>query len=306
MLSFDFVPDSARNGCISIGNFDGVHRGHRIMLDSLVVLARQVRTHTVAVTFHPHPVAVLRPDFAPPILTDIPERIRLLKQAGMDHVVVLPVTSELMAMSARQFFDSFVVNQLQARGMTEGVNFRFGRNRLAGTSELQQMCDAADIRLQLTDIVTTESFEISSSRIRKLLVHGQIAEACTLLGHPYTISGVVSAGAGRGTGIGFPTANLERIPTLVPSAGVYAGLTTINGTNYVVAVHIGPNPTFADGRHKVECHIDQFTGSLYGTELSVQLIAEVRTLQSFASPAELVAQIEVDVQSCRRIVSPYL
>ena len=295
------VSEAVRGGCAAIGNFDGVHRGHREMLQTLVAMARNLSTHSVVVTFHPHPMSLLRPEYAPPLLTSIPDRIRLLRQAGVDHVVVLPVDAELFSMTTEEFFESFVLYQLEARGLVEGVNFRFGRDRLGGAQELRGLCKAAGIRLELTELVAEHAEEVSSSRIRSLIKNGRLSAACELLGHAYSLRGTVQHGAGRGASLGFPTANLTGIQTLMPAHGVYAGIVRIGKNRHEAAVNIGPNPTFGDWNDKVECYIDQFSGSLYGQELVVQLLSEIRGLLTFPDVDALSRQIERDVAVCRQV-----
>lgn len=297
--------EAACGGCIAIGNFDGVHRGHRRMLSVLKQLAARQKTHSVAVTFHPHPITILRPEFSPPLLTTIAERTRLLKQAGIDFVVVLPVTQQLLSMSASEFFDEFVIGTLQARGMVEGPNFQFGHDRGGNVQDLAEMCRRVSIPLRIVDLVSDRDTEISSSRIRRAIAVGDLRDAVQLLGHPLRIQGVVQAGDGRGSLLGFPTANLEQIQTMVPQHGVYAGSTHLNGRRYVTAVSIGPNLTFGGAETKTECFLDGYEGSLYGCQLDVDLIAEVRQLISFPGPESLVQQIRLDVAACRKIVAEY-
>lgn len=290
-----------RGGCIAVGNFDGVHRGHRQLLRSLRELAAAENTHSIAVTFHPHPMAILRPQSAPPLLTTIQHRTELLRSAGVDHVLVLPVTPQLLAVSADVFFESFLIRSLNVRGIVEGENFRFGRDRLGGIDDLRKLCDAAAVPLRVVELSGEYDREISSGRIRRLIAAGDVTSAVSLLGRSYSISGTVVRGAERGRTIGFPTANLAEIATLIPGHGVYAGTCQIGSRKHVAAVCIGPNPTFGDSTSKVECHIDDFIGDLYDQTLSVELWQQVRPLEQFRSVDELIAQIRADILACRAI-----
>ena len=302
MTILDFhVPESACEGCIAIGNFDGVHRGHASMLQQLRSSGREISGPAVAITFDPHPIAVLRPEFTPPVLTTIEDRKRLLRQAGADEVVVLPVTSGLLEMTAEQFFRDVIVGKLKARGVVEGPNFHFGKDRRGDVDRLLELCRSQGIQCHIAKSFDDAGSMISSSRIRELICARAMAAAVELLGHPYRISGTVRHGAGRGRTIGFPTANLAEIQTLLPAHGVYAGTTEIDGHRYPVAISVGPNPTFGEHREKVECHIDGFTGNLYNQKLSIDLLKEVRALQSFGSVNELISQINSDIETCRRI-----
>ena len=292
--------------CVAIGNFDGVHLGHTAMLRELRQLASEQGTSAVAVTFDPHPIAVLRPEFTPPVLTAISDRIELLRAAGADSVIVLPVTKSLLEMTAEQFFHNVIEDTFHAKGVVEGPNFRFGKNRDGDTAMLEQYCQQAAISFRVVNPVESNGQLISSSRIRELICERSLRQANQLLGHPYRLTGVVRQGAGRGAGIGFPTANLANIETLLPAHGVYAGQVVLNGIRYPVAVSIGPNPTFGEHREKVECHIHNFTGDLYGQTLHVDLLSEVRPLESFNSVDELVRQIRSDVEATCRIVEQSL
>lgn len=298
------IPESAQSACIAIGNFDGVHRGHARMLAALRGLASEVGERAVVVTFDPHPIAILRPEFSPPVLTTIAERTRLLRACGADDVVVLPVTRELLNMSAEEFVADVIVEQFRARGIVEGPNFRFGHDRQGDVTMLRRLCDLARIQCRIVDSLDESGQMISSSRIRELLCTRALRSAIAMLGHPYRITGIVRRGARRGSLLGFPTANLAEIETLLPAHGVYAGVAGVAGTDYPAAVSIGPNPTFGEHREKIECHLDGFHGDLYDTRLSVDLLAELRPLRSFASADALVTQIRADVDDCRRIARP--
>lgn len=298
------IPVSAeqRHCCIAIGNFDGVHRGHSAMLRELRALAGEQGTSAVAVTFDPHPIAVLRPEFTPPVLTALDDRIELLRAAGADSVIVLPVTTALLEMTAEQFFSNVIVDTFQAKGVVEGPNFRFGKDRVGDTLMLEQFCRHAAIACRVVNPVETNGQLISSSRIRELICKRSLRLATELLGHPYRMTGVVRQGARRGSTIGFPTANLANIITLLPAHGVYAGVVVLDDIRYSAAVSIGPNPTFGEHREKVECHLHNFKGDLYGRTLKVDLLAEVRPLESFHSVNDLVRQIETDVKAACEIV----
>lgn len=294
------------HGCVAIGNFDGVHLGHAVMLKTLRELAAEQGAQAVAVTFDPHPIAVLRPEFTPPILTTVEDRIALLCAAGADSVIVLPVTKSLLEMTAEQFFHAVILDTFHAKGVVEGPNFRFGRDRKGDTAMLQGICERASVPCRIVSPVETNGQFISSSLIRELICSRALRQAVELLGHPYRMTGVVRRGAGRGAGLGFPTANLLEIATLLPAHGVYAGRTTLDGRDYPVAVSIGPNPTFGEHREKVECHIDGFCGDLYDRKLQVDLLSEIRPLQSFDSIERLVQQIREDVETTRLKQPPFV
>ena len=293
------VPDSALHGVITVGNFDGVHCGHQHMLKALCEIASVHAAPAVVVTFDPHPLSLLRPDAPLPRLTSIARRTQLLRDQGADEVVVLPVTHDLLQMTADEFFTEILVGQLAAKGIVEGPNFHFGRGRKGNVEHLARMCRNAGVVFQVIHAVEDDGRLISSSRIRKRLDEGRVLDAVAMTGHPHRISGVVARGAGRGNQLGFPTANLEGITAMLPSNGVYAGTAAVDGNDYVVALSIGPNPTFDDDRLKVECYLHGFDGDLYDQTLEVDLLSEIRPLCSFDSVDALVAQIESDVEQCR-------
>jgi riboflavin kinase/FMN adenylyltransferase len=293
------VPQSALNGIVSVGNFDGVHRGHQQMLKTLREIAAEHSAPAIVVTFDPHPLSLLRPDAPLPRLTTIERRTALLREYGADQVVVLPVTKQLLQMTADDFFHQVLVEQLSAAGIVEGPNFRFGRDRSGDVDRLADLCQSKNIAFRVIQPVDDEGQMISSSRIRTLLSEGRLCDAVAMTGHAHRISGVVSHGAGRGRQLGFPTANLENIRVMLPTNGVYAGTANIAGRQYVAAVSIGPNPTFDDNRLKVECYVDGFTGDLYETELNIDLLSKIRSLCSFTSVEELTQQITTDVKQCR-------
>lgn len=292
------VPDSALQGVVTVGNFDGVHRGHQQMLKRLRETAEKQSARAVVVTFDPHPMSLLRPGAPMPRLTTIPRRTELLRQYGADEVVVLPVTHELLLMTPDEFFRRVLVRRLSAATVVEGPNFRFGRDRSGDVHHLRDLCRQADIDFHVIQPVADEGRMISSSRIRTLLSNGSLREAVAMTGHAHRISGSVSRGAGRGNQLGFPTANLDGVRTMLPSTGVYAGTADISGTQYVSAVSIGPNPTFADSRMKVECHLVDFAGDLYNQTLDIDLLADIRPLISFDSVEKLTEQITSDVERC--------
>lgn len=300
------ISDEATRCVVAVGNFDGVHFGHQQMLQQICDDAAKLQRPSVVLTFDPHPVTVLKPGTSVPRLTTIPERIRLLKRHGADHVVILPATSKLLEMTARQFFDDVIVNQLKAVGMVEGPDFRFGKNREGDIALLGQLCGDHGIGLRIIDGVESQDLLVSSTRIRRLISEGDVLQASSLLRRPYAIGGTVVSGAARGRELGFPTANLSDVEVLLPADGVYAGFAEVEGGQFAVATNVGPNPTFEDGNRKVECHLLNFKGDLYGKHLSVHLLQRIRGLTQFRNADELMNQIAVDVEETRRVYSQHI
>jgi riboflavin kinase/FMN adenylyltransferase len=290
---------SLRGGYVSIGNFDGVHRGHQAMLNVLTSRARSDNVPAVAVTFDPHPIALLKPDAAPPALTTIERRAELLGRYGVDVTLVVPTDLSLLALTAEEFFDTIIRGKLQARGLVEGPNFFFGRHRSGNITVLRTLCANHGLSFDVAPPVTVDEQLVSSSVIRSLLETGDAAHAVRLLGHPHRVSGLVAHGAERGRTLGFPTANLTGVTTLVPGNGVYAGWAAVGNERHPAAVNIGPNPTFADASRKIEAHLLDFQGDLYGLILHVDIQDRVRDVRRFGSADELRAQLEHDIQTVR-------
>jgi riboflavin kinase/FMN adenylyltransferase len=294
------LPDRDRGGAVAIGNFDGVHLGHRRIVERLLQRARQAGGSAIVFTFDPHPVRLLRPGECPPPLTWTERKAELLADLGVQRVVAYPTDEALLRLSPREFFDRIVVQALASKAMVEGPNFFFGHNREGNVDVLRALADAAGMTLDVVEPVVADGDVVSSSRIRRLVAAGDVSAAARLLTAPYRIRGMVTHGAGRGARIGFPTANLEAVDTLLPAAGVYAGRAWIGGQAWAAAVNLGPNPTFGEQALKVEVHVLDFDEALYGQPLEVEFVERLRDIQSFASADELVRQLRLDVAAARR------
>lgn len=295
-------PEECRGGAISFGNFDGVHRGHAALLSQLGRQAKELGCSAVAVTFDPPPLRLLHPELFQPVLTTLPERIRLLRECGATHVLILRTTHELLQLSAREFFHEVVCGRLQTRGLVEGENFGFGRNREGNVGLLRDFCTDAGIPLAIVPPqIAGDGGVISSSRVRHALLLGRVEEVIGLLGRPYLLTGEVARGQRRGQTLGFPTANLERVATLIPVDGVYAVRAGVGQQVWPGAANIGPNPTFGEQARKVEVHLIGYRGDLYGQSLRVEFLARLRDTRPFAGPAELVEQLHRDVADARRV-----
>jgi riboflavin kinase/FMN adenylyltransferase len=295
-------PDSCRHGAVTIGNFDGVHRGHAALLAETNRLAHRLGGPAVAVTFDPHPIFLLRPANAPPLLTTLADRAALLEQAGIDHVVILRTTPDMLRLSAREFFDRVIRSSLATRALAEGTNFAFGRGREGDIALLTRMAEEVGIECVTVPPLVVDGRVVSSSAIRSSLGEGRPREAATLLGRAYRMTGTVIAGQRRGAGLGFPTANLGDVATLVPTDGVYAVRAFHEGRAWPAAANIGPNPTFAEQQRKIEVHLIGFRGDLYGRELTVEFIDRLRDTRPFAGVEALLAQLREDVDRARQLV----
>jgi riboflavin kinase/FMN adenylyltransferase len=300
IVSLAQVSDANRGGVISIGNFDGVHRGHAALLAEVRRLADRLAGPAVALVLDPHPASILRPQHSPTRLSWIERRAELMESQGIDFLVVCKTTPEFLRLSAQTFFESLVVGQLAAQAMVEGPNFFFGRDRGGDVPLLRTLCQQAGIGLAIAAPSNANDEMISSTRIRRLLTAGRVAQANELLGSLYRIRGRVVGGAERGRTIGFPTANLADVDVVIPAPGVYGGFATVEGRRYQAAIHIGPAPTFQDdGTSTIEVHLLDFAGDLYGTLLLVDFVAGVREIARFDSADQLAEQLARDIETIR-------
>ncbi len=293
-------------GAVTIGNFDGVHQGHAKLLEQLILRAREVDGPAIVLTFDPHPVRILRPELAPPPLTWTSRKAELLSDLGVDATVVYPTDKNFLDLSAEQFFEEIVMQRLGAKALVEGPNFAFGKDRGGSTELLQSLCDTHDVQLQIvTPLLAGDQF-VSSSRIREAITVGDVDTASEMLTRPYRVRGMVTHGMNRGATMGFPTANLVGIDTLVPAVGVYAAVAWWQDNPFAAAVNIGGNPTFAEEEHKFEVHLLDFNEAIYGQMLSVDILSRLRGVETFDDKDALLAQVQQDIAAVREITLPWL
>lgn len=284
---------------MTIGNFDGVHLGHARLVERLKARAAAVGGPALVFTFDPHPVRILRPDRAPPPLTWTDRKAELLAALGVDAVVAFPTDAAFLRLGPREFFDRIVRGALEARAIVEGANFFFGRDRQGNVELLQQLCREAGMLFEIVEPVVIDGQVVSSSRVRNLVAEGRVEEANRLLTRPYCIRGRIVHGAGRGARLGYPTANLGEVTTLLPAEGIYAGRARLDGLWRPAAVSLGPNPTFGEGGLKVEAHLLDFGGDLYDRWMELDFLARLRGIVRFSSVDELLAEMQRDVATTR-------
>jgi riboflavin kinase / FMN adenylyltransferase len=288
---------------VTIGNFDGVHRGHQVLLRRAVHAAHDAGVRAVAVTFHPHPAAVLRPGSEPPALQPLDERIAGLAEAGVDLVLVLAFTAELAALSAEAFVSRVLVDRLRATRVIVGTNFRFGHRAAGDVVTLVELGGPAGFTTEAVTLLEEEGAAISSSTIRGQLAAGEVDWVAGALGRPFTLTGEVVAGDGRGRTIGVPTANLAVPGGLqLPADGVYAGWAEAGLLRAPAITNVGVRPTFAGGDRSVEVHLLDATADLYGETLTVSFEHRIRAEQRFDGVDALVAQIRDDIASARALL----
>jgi len=303
--SFDPVPPPWRGAYLAVGNFDGVHLGHAGLIGRLRALADADGAPALALTFDPPPSAILRPGLQPPPLTWPERRAALLIEAGAHEVGVFNTGPWLLGLTAREFFDRVVIGQFAARGMVEGPTFGFGRDRGGDAALLGSWCAAAGLAFEVAAPAEVDGRLVSSSEIRARLAEGDAVGAARLLGRPHRVRGIVERGAGRGAGLGFPTANLGAVDTQVPADGVYAGLARIDGHGppRPAAAHVGPNATFGASDRTVEAHLIDYRGDLYGRPIELDLIARLRPTVKFDGVDALIAQMSLDVDKARNLLT---
>jgi riboflavin kinase/FMN adenylyltransferase len=299
------LPEDCQGGAVAIGNFDGVHRGHARLVKQLRNRASAVGGPAVVFTFDPHPVVLLRPQAAPHPLTWAERKTELLGQLGVDAVVAYPTDLDLLTLSPRAFFERIVLDGLRARAIVEGPNFHFGRDRQGDIQLLDRLCREHDLTLEIVSADTEGDILVSSSRVRKWISDGDIDQARRMLTQPYRVRGMITHGAKRGRTLGFPTANLEAVDTLLPGFGVYAGRAYAADKTWPAAINIGPNPTFAEQAVKFETHLIGFQGSLYGQTLEVDFLSRLRDIHPFDSVDQLKRQLDADVLSVEKLVEKW-
>lgn len=301
VVGFEIIPPEAKGGAITIGNFDGVHRGHRELVSRLRRMADQVSGPAIVLTFDPPPSHLLRPESAPPSLTWMERRAEILFDLGVDVLCVCTTTYNLLELSAESFFRQILIEKLGISAIVEGPNFRFGKDRLGDIELLGEFCQQYEVELSIASGQSDDGEWISSSRIRTMIAKGEMAAANRLLVEPYRLKGLVVHGEARGRQIGFPTANLEQVPVMIPAPGVYAGRGFVNGQAFPAAINIGPNPTFGEAINKVEVHLIHFASDLYGQHLELELFEKLRSIHAFASKDELIEQLKVDSKRAQQI-----
>ncbi len=285
---------------LTLGVFDGLHLGHQEIMRKVVERARAVDAVATAITFDPHPRAVLYPDSAPPMLQTLDQRLANLEVLGIEQTIVIPFTREFSGQPAENFLADIIYDRLQAREVYLGKGFAFGKDRGGNIELLRVMSEKLGFIADEVEEVQLRGMRISSSKIRKLLAEGYVNLARRLLGRPYGVEGVIIRGNRRGHTIGFPTANLKPQNRVIPKFGVYATATLIDGSWRKSITNIGVRPTFeSDADPSIETYVFDFDGDLYGDVLRVRFLHRIRDERKFNGIDELKAQIEKDSNRAR-------
>ena len=289
---------------VAVGNFDGMHIGHQAIFEIARRQADERGLDVVALTFEPHPTAFFRPDEALPRLSPPPHKFELIGDYGADAVVALTFDEDFASKSPAEFVESVLVETLAAKHVVVGEDFRFGKKRAGDTESLQKLGEPLGMTREVADFVQWKEEPVSSTRIREAIEHGEMADAQAMLGRPFRIFGRVVRGDARGRKLGFPTANMETADMAIPPVGVYATTLARRGQKHWRSItNIGRRPTFGGGDITVETFVlDESVDEdleLYGDEVELDVYRRIRGEREFDSPAELVAQIERDVDQVR-------
>jgi riboflavin kinase/FMN adenylyltransferase len=294
--------DLPQHAVATIGNYDGIHRGQRAILERVVARARELSAPSALITFDPHPLAVLRPREAPPRLTTRAQKEKLVEAAGIDFLLVLAFDAELAARPAEEFARRFLGQQLALRELHVGKGFRFGKRREGDVALLERLGAELGFRAEGVDEVRWEGAPVSSTRIREALLEGRVEDAMAMLGRPYELVGEVLRGDRMGQKLGWPTINLRIEDALVPHDGVYATRVKLPGfpSPFDAATNIGTRPTVYENFHRVvESHILDFSSDVYGQVVALSFYRRLREERIFPSIMDLSAQIGRDVEATR-------
>lgn len=298
------LPRDDRPVIVTVGTFDGVHLGHWSVLREIGSRAAACDGRSVLVTFDPHPLRIVRPAAAPPLLTTLEEKKAVLAESPLDYVVLVAFTPELRRYSPRRFVTEFLLGRLGMSELVIGYDHGFGRGRSGDVDTLRAIAAECGFRVDVVEAVNTEETAISSTVIRRALLEGRLRDANRALGRPYPIAGVVVRGDGRGRDLGFPTANIvvAGADKLIPGAGIYACWANVGEQRFMGALHIGPRPTFPGAEPTVEVHLLDFDDSIYGQRIRLELVEALRAVAAFDTVETLKEQMARDVDRTRRLL----
>ncbi len=297
-------PAAVQPSVATIGFFDGVHRGHRFLLDHVIAEARADGLASMAVTFDRHPRQVLHSDYVPQALSKPDEKLQLLAATGIDYAAVLHFDRDMAACGARDFMRDILRDGLGVRRLVIGYDHRFGHNRAEGFDDYVRYGSALGMTVEQAPALDASGEQVSSSLVRRLLLAGDVERAASCLGRPYSVSGVVVGGYREGRRMGFPTANLDiaHLGQMLPAVGVYATQVCIAGEEKPLhgMTNIGRRPTFGTHGVTVETYILDYAGDLYGRQMTLTFMSRLRSERSFGSPEALAAQLSEDREAVRR------
>ncbi len=296
---------SLKNTCAAIGIFDGVHRGHQFLIRKMLSAARRLKAQPIVITFFPHPAHVIRPDVKLEYLTSLEERFQLLNKLGVAACIVLRFDRKFARIPPEKFIKDILVKKLGVKAVYVGHDFRFGKDRRGDIALFEQLARESGYEIHAVAGFKAGGEVISSSRIRKLIIDGQIKSAAKLLGRPVSVSGKIVKGSKRGKNLGYPTANVDYGSIIIPPQGVYIVSVLVGAKKYPAIANIGMRPTFKERSPKLllEVHILDFSRNIYGKEMRVEFLQKVRNEMKFEGLKDLVQQIKKDEALARRYFS---
>ncbi len=280
---------------ITLGNFDGLHRGHQELIKMIIQRAKETASLSMVVTFRPHPLKILAPEKCPPLISIYEEKIELLEKLGIDVLVKIPFTHDFSAMEPHTFVKNVLCDLLGAKEIFVGFNYRFGKGRKGDIRMLKDLGKECGFLVREIEQVSLDGEVISSTLIRQLLKDGEVEHAAKLLGRLYALCGIVVKGDGRGRGLGFPTANIASKHAIIPRNGVYAVRLFVRDKYYNGIVNIGMRPTFETKSLAIEVHIFDFDEDIYGEEITIYFISRIREEKKFQDAQSLINQIDADI-----------
>jgi riboflavin kinase/FMN adenylyltransferase len=293
-----------RNAVLTIGNFDGVHRGHLSLFDKVKERAKAIRGQSAVMTFEPHPVRIMKPGNGPWLITPTAQKLELIEKAGIEVLFCLRFDKEFASISARDFVKSILVDKVSIKELVVGYDYTFGHNREGNISLLREIGDRMGFAVHLVGPVHVNHTLVSSTSIRTLIREGRLDAAKVLLGRSYQLQGTVVKGHNRGGKLlGFPTANIQVRDELLPKVGVYAVIVLIDGDAYAGVTNIGYNPTFHDQALSVETHVLDYSGELTGRPIRINFVKRLRDEKKFPGIKELVDQIHQDIEQAREVLA---
>jgi riboflavin kinase / FMN adenylyltransferase len=299
VYNYDHVPKQARGAVLAIGNFDGVHRGHQVLLSRTREVAAGLKITAGVLAFDPHPRTLFQPDRPYFRLTTVTQRIELFRRFGMDLAVILAFDRKLSELTAEEFIERVLVAGLGVKHAVIGYDFHFGKGRNGSPASLASAGRELGFGVTIVDPVAAGGEVVSSSAIRAELAQGDVVGAAALLGHAWRVSGVVQGGAKRGTGMGYPTANIGLAPGTALAHGIYAVKVHVGQAVHNGAAYLGTRPTFDNGDEVLETFLLDFDGDLYGKLIEIEFIAFIRGDRKFESAAALVKQMDLDVAKAK-------
>lgn len=291
-----------KNPVLTIGNFDGVHRGHLVLFEKVKDRAKAIRGQSAVMTFEPHPIKIMKPGNGPLLITPIKEKLNLIWNTGFDVIFCFSFTRQFASISAEDFVQDILVQKIGIKEIVVGYDYTFGYERQGNTTLLREMGDKLGFRVHVVEPIHIDDTLVSSTSIRRLVQEGNLSETKIFLGRDYQICGTVIEGKKRGGRLlGYHTANLRLIDELIPKVGVYAVTAIINNKTYYGVTNIGYNPTFNDNVLSVETHLLDFSGDIVGKTIKVNFIQRLRDEKAFKNAKELSDQIAQDIQLTREL-----